>query len=246
MKLPEPPVRQVQPAPSSQARDAGPSTSTADRQALDRLLQAMKASEQELTPQLREILEQHKHEDAKEEARSLHKLVTSKASAKKELTRLRAARASYLQAWSGYLDQVIGTIQKQLEEHAGTMTDFLQKENQWEQALLEATTELARRTADSSDQVETITDGEEDEMDASEAKVEEACQAELQSQRMAERAQAISQQSQSLLQALQVAKEQAVEEQQKDQARERTPRRAKPSDDAKKAGGDQSHPGKAS
>ncbi|CAE7867369.1 unnamed protein product [Symbiodinium necroappetens] len=201
MKLPEPPVRQSLPAPTGQARDAGQTgANTADRQALDRLLQAMKASEQELTPQLREILEQHKHEDAKEEARSLHKLVTSKASAKKELTRLRAARASYLQAWSGYLDQVIGTIQTQLEEHSGTMTDFLQKENQWEQALLEATTELARRTADSSEQVETITDGEEDEMDASEAKVEEACQAELQTQRMAERAQAISQQSQSILQ----------------------------------------------
>ena len=198
----------------------------------------MRANEQDLTPQLRELLEQHKHEDAKAEARSLHRVVTSKASAKKELTRLRAARASYLQAWTGYLDKVIGTIQQQLEEHDATMADFTLKEGQWEQSLQESATALAR-LATEADQIETISDAENDAMEASEAKVEASCQAELQAQRVEERSIAASTQSQTLLAALAAAKANAVEDQQKDQARERTPRRAKGADGAaKKEGGE--------
>ncbi|OLP94487.1 hypothetical protein AK812_SmicGene23513 [Symbiodinium microadriaticum] len=235
LQLPTPPSRPTVAAPAGTSREpaAGPSASSADRQALEKLLQAMKANEQELTPQLRELLEQHKHEDTKEEARNLHKLVTSKASAKKELTKVRTARTNYLQAWSSYLDQVISTLQTQMEEHANTMSDFLLKEGQWDQALQESTAALAKLAAESS-AIETITDDDEDAMEANDIKVDEACQAELQAQKLEEKAQALKQQGHDITQALKAAKAQATEEQLKDQARERTPRRAKPNDDAGK------------
>ena len=246
LQLPTPPSRPTVAAPAGTSREpaAGPSASSADRQALEKLLQAMKANEQELTPQLRELLEQHKHEDTKEEARNLHKLVTSKASAKKELTKVRTARTNYLQAWSSYLDQVISTLQTQMEEHANTMSDFLLKEGQWDQALQESTAALAKLAAESS-AIETITDDDEDAMEANDIKVDEACQAELQAQKLEEKAQALKQQGHDITQALKAAKAQATEEQLKDQARERTPRRAKPNDDAGKKA-DVAPPGKAS
>ena len=53
---------------------------------------------------------------AKDEAKSLHRVVAHQAAAKRELTKLRTARTAYLQTWQGYLDQVTETIQQQVED----------------------------------------------------------------------------------------------------------------------------------
>ncbi|CAE7028460.1 unnamed protein product [Symbiodinium sp. CCMP2592] len=206
-QLPEPPTRQPPQGPVATANKevAASSTATADRQALEKLIQAMQASEQELTPQLRQLLEQHRLDDTKAEARNLHRIVASKAGAKKELSKIRLGRSNYLQSWSSYLDQVVATLQKQISEHTTTMQDFSEKEMQWEQALQEASLALTRVATDRVE-VETITDDEEA-MDASENRVDEAISIELLGQRAKERARVLEQQGNSLVAALQEAAE---------------------------------------
>ena len=131
----------------------------------------MRENEAELNPQLRELLAQHQQVDAREEAKVMHRVVASKAAAKKELHKLRAARSNYLQAWSSYLEQVLSTVQAQVEEHTATMVDFAAKEAQWDEALQDATSTLTKLATDGP---QTISDEEDGEMEIVEAKADEA------------------------------------------------------------------------
>ncbi|OLQ01201.1 hypothetical protein AK812_SmicGene16055, partial [Symbiodinium microadriaticum] len=150
-QLPKPPTRTPVPGPSSAGKEAmasAGSSSSVEKAALDKILLAMKENESDLTPQLRDLLAQHQQVDAREEAKVMHRVVASKAAAKKELHKLRAARCSYVQAWSAYLDQILTTVQSQVEEHTATMAEYATKEGQWEQALQEAASALTRMATD--------------------------------------------------------------------------------------------------
>ena len=237
-QLPKPPARAAIPGPTPSTKDAASSSaSSEDRQALDKLLQALSADESALSPQLRELLDQHRQTDTRVEAKAMHRVVAQKAAAKKELNKLRTARGNYLQAWSSYLDQVVDALQKQIQEHGETMADYQAKEGQWEASLQEATTTLAKLAKED---VESVSDDEDVEkmMDASDAKADEAALAEVQAQCAAEKAAA---KNESLIAALQQARVQAGDALRQDQARERTPRRKQSTGEPTSA-----DPGKAS
>ncbi|CAE7865484.1 unnamed protein product [Symbiodinium microadriaticum] len=222
-QLPKPPPRAPiagpQPA-TKEATSVASSSSTAEKAALERLLGAMRENEAELSPQLRELLALHQHDDAKEEAKTMHRIVASKAAAKKELHKLRASRGNYVKSWCGYLDQVLTTVQAQLEEHVQTMSDYATKEAQWEQSLQEATSALAKLA---SDETHTISDEDDEQvMETSETKVDEAIAAEANAQQTAAQ---VGSKGAELLQAIAQVRAQAAEDLAKEQSRERTPRR---------------------
>ena len=239
-QLPKPPGRAQVPGPSPpSSKDVAVSGAPSEEKtALDKLLQAMSADESGLSPQLRELLEQHRQQDTRAEAKNMHRMVAQKAAAKKELNKLRATRGHYIHAWAAYLDQVASALQQQIKEHGEVMADYALKESQWEQSLQEATATLAKMA---SEDVETVSDEEDSEraMEIADAKADEAALAAVQAQQAAEKIQG---KNDALVDALQQAKQQAEEACKQEQARERTPRRGK-------AGGADSKepvPGKAS
>ncbi|OLQ11142.1 hypothetical protein AK812_SmicGene5064 [Symbiodinium microadriaticum] len=193
---------------------------SADKLALDKVLTALQASESDLPPPLLELMQQFQEQDTKSEAKHLHKVVASQAAAKRELAKLRTSRTAYLQAWNTYVEQVMTTLQQQVTEHGTTMAEFQEKETQWEAALQDSTSTLAKMTQDGG--VETVSDSD---MESQENKVEAAIEAEAKARSAAERAQS---QNQALIQAMEQVKTAAAEELKKDATdtnRERTPRR---------------------
>ena len=220
--LPAPPTRPAVPVPTipaaSKPNAAG--AASADKLALDKVLTALQASESDLPPPLLELMQQFQEQDTKSEAKHLHKVVASQAAAKRELAKLRTSRTAYLQAWNTYVEQVMTTLQQQVTEHGTTMAEFQEKETQWEAALQDSTSTLAKMTQDGG--VETVSDSD---MESQENKVEAAIEAEAKARSAAERAQS---QNQALIQAMEQVKTAAAEELKKDATdtnRERTPRR---------------------
>ena len=195
-------------------------SSSAEKTALDKILLAMKENESDLTPQLRDLLAQHQQVDAREEAKVMHRVVASKAAAKKELHKLRAARCSYVQAWSAYLDQILTTVQSQVEEHTATMAEYATKEGQSEQALQEAASALTRMATDGPQAISD--EDEEKDIEFMEARTDEAAASEAQTQKVVEQ---VTAKGAELVEALSKVRGQALEEATKEQGRERTPRR---------------------
>ena len=144
-RLPKPPL-QVVPAGPKTGASASSGTPSAERVALDQLLETMRAQQDDLTPQLRQLLAQHGKESTEAEAKSLHKLVATQNRCKKELLKIRVAKTAYAQKWAKYISQVSDTIRQQMEQHLQTVANFESKEAQWEQALAEAAQELHSQT----------------------------------------------------------------------------------------------------
>ena len=87
-QLPKPPSRAMVPGPTPpSSKDAATSAALSEEKAaLDKLIQAMSADETGLSPQLRELLEQHRQQDTRVEAKNMHRMVAQKAAAKKSST----------------------------------------------------------------------------------------------------------------------------------------------------------------
>ena len=216
--LPQPPVQIVPAGPKT--GPAAASGANPERAALDQILQAMRSQQEELPPQLRDLLVQHGRKDTEAEAKTLHKLVTTQAQRKKELLKLRMARANYAKSWATYVGQVASTIQQQAEEHAETMQNFASKEAQWEKSLMETAKELKSRAKEDQDCV--VVSSEEEE-DGSDVMLADLATTETNAEKLVHKQQ---EQLHALQAALQAAQQHA-DEQVADFSRERTPRRSK-------------------
>ena len=242
-QLPVPPQRaSVAAPPTATPKPTATTASSSEKASLDKILSALQANEADLNPQLRELLEQHRMDAAKDEAKSLHRVVAHQAAAKRELTKLRTARTAYLQTWQGYLDQVTETIQQQVEDHGATMASYAEKEVQWEASLAEAAAALSKMTR------ETEEDSQDSDVEIMEGVVEASAAAAAKAQHAADKTTA---QHQELLKTLEAVKKAAMDETTQDQAseqpRERTPRRSRSSvPEAVPKQGAEPPPGKAS
>ncbi|CAE7816832.1 Calmodulin [Symbiodinium sp. CCMP2592] len=196
-QLPKPPTRTPIAGPSAPSAPSGKGANNPEKAALDKLMATLKANEAELTQPLRDLLEQHQQEATKDDARAMHRVVASQANAKK----------------------VSQTLQDQVAEHGAMLQDFAAKEEQWEGALTDATTALAKMTREPTTEISS----EEDMMD-SEERVDAALQAEQRQQALEARSQ---QQGAQLLEALAQVQQAANEEVQREENRERTPRRSR-------------------
>ena len=212
--LPSPPQVSIGTGPKPNVVTTG-AASSSDRQTLDKVLRAMAATRDTLSPELQELLNAHQHEETAATEKTLHKVVKAQATARKELGHLCNGRAQYCSAWANYVCKVAETAQAQVQEHAEVMKSYAEKEEQWEQALAEATSELAALAKSGP----VVINLEED----SDAMVEDAI---VREQSATEALAKQQEGTDKLLHALQEARQQAVDSV-KESERERTPRRRK-------------------
>ncbi|OLP94203.1 hypothetical protein AK812_SmicGene23807 [Symbiodinium microadriaticum] len=134
-----------------------------------------------------------------------------------DLGAVRSLRAAYMNEWSTYLSSVTDLLDQQITEQTQVLANLDEREQQAVDTLLKAKADLARLAAESSQ------DRDADDMDASEAMVDEAIEFEAQRRDARAAALASTEQLQTTLRGL---RQQAVE-QAEDARRDgsRTPRR---------------------
>ena len=182
-----------------------PTEVSPEKAAYQQLLQLLAGQKESLPENVKQLVEQQSLAASQDNAKYLHKTVTAQAAARRELQKTRNARSSYMQAWSAYIGQ-LGTL---LEEQIKTQQEQLElldaQEMQWTGSLQEASATLARMANEG---IKTEPREEED-MDMSEQKVDDAIalEQELQAQKEAQ-----LKASQELLTALHATKAKAVEE----------------------------------
>ena len=155
-----PSIRQVPPPPTppqalASAKATGSATSTSapsqEKQALQQLVQAMEQTKDKLPEALKALLETHQLQESEEEAKFLHKAVSAQQKARKELSKVRTARATYLAGWSTYLGQIQEMLQKQIEDQQKVLGELDEGELQWAAALAEASSSLQNKVGGSTE-----------------------------------------------------------------------------------------------
>ena len=155
-----PSIRQVPPPPAppqalASAKATGSATSTSapsqEKQARLQLVQAMEQTKDKLPETLKALLETHQLQESEEEAKFLHKAVSAQQKARKELSKVRTARATYLAGWSTYLGQIQEMLQKQIEDQQKVLGELDEGELQWAAALAEAPSSLQNKVGGSTD-----------------------------------------------------------------------------------------------
>ena len=219
---PEPPTSSSRPSTAALVPPA-----SAEKSALDNLVQALAAKREDLPSSIQELLEAHQQEATMGRAKLLHRAVSAQQKAQTELGKVRSARLQFLNGWHQYLCQLGDLLAQQTEAQTTALADFDAQELQWANALQEADRTLQERVATGSvdeQSVDTGMDGQESATDQSEAKVAETIALEQSLQQQREQHQAAAQ---SLLQAVQAAKDKAGSDAAAAAARERdrTPRR---------------------
>ena len=128
----------------------GISAPTAERQQLDALLQTLQANRGQIPAETLQVLDRLQAEDTQASTRSMHRAVAARASARKELDRIRASRILYLDQWHAYVEKVIATLTKQMSEQATALSELAERETEWAEAYQRAHMELKRLTVVSS------------------------------------------------------------------------------------------------
>ncbi|CAE7871849.1 Ankyrin repeat and KH domain-containing protein mask [Symbiodinium microadriaticum] len=214
--LPGMPAKPALPAVAN-PRPAAPTVPTADRQALDALVQTLVSAKMPIPPETQALLDQMRHEDAQSDAKNMHRAVSSQAAARKDLVAIRSLRAHYMQEWSAYLVAISELLDKQVEEQAQTLAGLDDREQQAVDCWLKAKADLARLTAD------TTQDKESDEIDAAEAMVEDSIEIETYRREAREAAQAHTEKLQVAIRGLRTQAVEQAEEAKREGSR--TPRR---------------------
>ena len=137
--LPVPPTLPALVLPSAASV---PSTDAAPSEAqckLDALISSLVSVKETRPPAVMQALGEHTASRTAQESKLLHQWVNAKTKARKELAKLRTARATYLSAWDGYLAQVFSVLETQFKERDTTLANY---------QLKEATATLSRLTKD--------------------------------------------------------------------------------------------------
>ena len=218
------------PAISVPKRAGQDSTPPPEKTQLEALLGALAGSTAALPPAAQQMVAAMQESRNMSTTKATHKAVADQSRAKQSLQRIQTQRATYLQAWHGYLSQLAELMEKQLQEQTQVLEGFDAAELQWLAAEQSATQLLAKLTGAEKD-----TTGEADkDMDAEDSMVDDAIEAE----NKLRAATAESQESaKRMLTALQDMRQQA-EEQLSSANREgsRTPRRGASMDASTPAG----------
>ena len=232
-KAPGGALSQVPPAPTAEALPSAPAKPalpqpmlpkvpavvgpSAERQALDALVQSLVSAKMPIPTETQALLDQMRQEDAQSSAKIMHRAVSQQAAARKDLGAVRSLRAAYMNEWSTYLSSVADLLDQQITEQTQVLASLDEREQQAIDTLLKAKADLARLAAENS------RDREADDMDASEAMVDDAIEFEAQRRDARAAAMASTEQLQTTLRGL---RQQAVE-QAEDARRDgsRTPRR---------------------
>ena len=222
-----------------------------DRAALQQLVAAMAQSKDKLPEHVKALLETHQMQETEEEAKVLHKAVTAQQKARKELAKIRAARANYLAGWSTYLGQIQSMLQQQLEDQQKVLSTLDAGELQWTSNLAAASSSLKAKVGGSADLEAMGIDEEaiaEAEAEAADAKVDSQLNLEQELQKQREMHQASAK---SLLEVVTTAHAKAASDAATaEQDRERTPRKRAHTEEVVVSDDDQAktpapHPGKA-
>ncbi|CAE7867077.1 unnamed protein product [Symbiodinium sp. KB8] len=168
--LPQPPKAAAVSAPKNALAQAASSTTPAEKQ-LDALVKALRSSKGQIPQEAQQMLDQLQQTQTQQEAKSMHRAVSQQSTAKKEIEKIKTARALYLQHWSQYIQGLADLLQQQMEEQEAVLTTFDDKEAQWQEALGKASTELQQLTKHGAPQE--ISDTEAD-MEAAEEQVDRA------------------------------------------------------------------------
>ena len=189
--LPQPPKAAAVSAPKNALAQAASSTTPAEKQ-LDALVKALRSSKGQIPQEAQQMLDQLQQTQTQQEAKSMHRAVSQQSTAKKEIEKIKTARALYLQHWSQYIQGLADLLQQQMEEQEAVLTTFDDKEAQWQEALGKASTELQQLTKHGAPQE--ISDTEAD-MEAAEEQVDRAIAEEQQEE---QRREALKQQNQQV------------------------------------------------
>ena len=129
--------------PPASSSSQGPSL---EKTQLDALTGCLSALRESLPAEVRETLDRLQLATSANTTKDMHRAVAAQATAKKQLVQVQAARATYLDAWNSYIEQVSRLLKQQVEEQAAQLEAYDAAELQWSGALEQTTADLARLT----------------------------------------------------------------------------------------------------
>ena len=140
--LPLAPVAPTLNPPSASTRSWEMPTAAQTR--LDALVAALKTSGNTLPPDVLALLGEQEQEVATADAKEMHKLVNAQRDARREITRVRGARRSFLDSWASYTSHLADMLDKQIQEQDRSLKEFAELEQKWVQQYATATEALAK------------------------------------------------------------------------------------------------------
>ena len=155
---------------------------------------------------------------AQKDAKYLHKLVSKRGEARRQLADLQQERACFESSWCTYTQELMETLTLQFAQREQALTDMDQREQEWTTQLVEASREL-EAAAHNKNHSKNEEGGSEEEISDQDMTI--AAAAETDAKAMARRAE-LAQSHQRLQAALQEVKDAAEAGA---MVRERTPRR---------------------
>ena len=139
---PTPPAT-VLPKPTTATQATSATAGGPDKKLLEALLSHV-GERDDLPPDLVGMMEKYKNEDGRAQHRELHRVVTRKAEAHREITRIQQERATYCAGWAAYMNDLLALVETQLQERDVVLGDLDVAEDQWQSRLREASSSLAK------------------------------------------------------------------------------------------------------
>ena len=162
--VPTPPTLPALTLPTSSASSTQETAGSEAQAKLDALINSLVSAKETLPPAVLQALGEHTTSHTMQESKVLHRAVSAKTTARKELAKIRTARATYLTAWDSYLTQLVGVLESQFKDQDAMLLKYQEAEDRWQQQLREAAATLSKLSVDKQDR-EDAGDVEEADMD---------------------------------------------------------------------------------
>ena len=203
--LPPPPTSTTVVLPKAPGTGPSQQAPEGDKKLLAALVAHMEHSEE--TPiELATMISHYREENHRVQGKTLHRLVSQQTEAKSALEKARADRQAYDSAWAQYVANLATLFQKQLEERQKVISQLEEAESSWETKLQDASA-LLSRTAGAGNTKDEVVDVEE-EVDAAAAT---DAASDVRKEQRASQMQEIERTNLGILQALNTAKDTALE-----------------------------------
>ena len=146
--IPTPPVLPPLILPTSSTSSSQDSASSEAQAKLDALINSLVSAKETLPPAILQALGEHTTTHTMQESKVLHRAVSAKTTARRELAKIRTARATYLTSWDFYLTQLAGVLESQFKDQDAMLQKYQDAEDKWQQQLKEAAATLSKLSAD--------------------------------------------------------------------------------------------------